>query len=634
MNSCWKLEDGKFFICHSDKWDLVFAEDIYCSAFGGAPSESSLLLSEDQSIKKAFPNIRFSKFSVSPELELKLDGNDIKAVAFFEKMGKTYPIPLPTKQGVNYAIADNTWYYFSGEYDQIVDVLERSEASSTDITFKQFVAILNNAQLYPGLHINDQVSSCFSDDKIMADEYQPVELKATLYPYQKVGYKWLKFITDGDCGCVLGDEMGLGKTLQVISVFVDRNKKAVSPSLVVAPLSLLENWKREINRFAPALKVCVHHGAKRTGRYADLMSYDVVVTSYGTIITDLSLFEMIKWDLLILDEAQNIKNPEAIRTMSVKQIPHRAAIAVTGTPFENHMTDIWSILDFSIPGCLGTLREYNAKYSDDIYGAEKIEPILSALMLRRKVDDVAKDLPDKIVIPQPLVMQNAEALRYEDTRRDIIASHNMQAATLALLSKLRMFCTHPFLVDSSIISKNPVKYSTKYERFCEIVEEIVEQEEKVIVFTSFSDMFAIMENDISYRFNIPVDCINGSTPPSQRQDIVDRFNNHVGPSMLILNPRAAGTGLNITGANHVIHYNLEWNPALEDQATARSYRRGQEKTVFVYRLYYVDTVEEVVNDKIMNKRIMSYAAVIGSEGTENTRSLILQALGKSPLKEA
>ena len=176
--------------------------------------------------------------------------------------------------------------------------------------------------------------------------------------------------------------MGLGKTMQVITLFLDRQGKAKTPALVVAPVSLLENWRRELQRFAPGLSVLVHHGAKRTGRYSSLITYDVVITAYGTISNDLSMFEMVEWDLLVLDEAQNIKTPTATRTISVKQMRRRAGIAVTGTPFENHITDLWSILDFAMPGCLGAKTEFEKMYPDDVTGAEKIEPFLTALMIR------------------------------------------------------------------------------------------------------------------------------------------------------------------------------------------------------------------------------------------------------------
>ena len=630
MEANWKLENGIICEFRDDEWVQLNAEDIYSIVF--SPDDSDV---EKTSFKTVFSDIRFSKFSVEPQMRIELQGEKIILTTFFCKAGHTYPIDLPKVGGADYAFANNKWFYYSGEYYQIAEILARANVASSEITFKQYIDIIQSSQQYPGLQITDTVNEGLKNLNNTDAYYQPNNLKATLYPYQRIGFKWLQLITDNDCGCILGDDMGLGKTIQVISLLLERKDSKKAPSLVVAPLSLLENWKREINKFAPDLSVQIHHGPKRTGRYKDLLPYDVIVTSYGAAVSDLSLFTMINWDLLVLDEAQNIKTPDTTRTKTIKLIPHRSSIAVTGTPFENHMTDLWSLIDFTIPGCLGTLQQFMSEYPDDIYGAEKIEPLLTAVMLRRKVADVAQDLPEKVVIPQALVMESDEAIRYEDVRLELSKSVAGGGISLASLTKLRMFCAHPFLVsDSSFMSSgDPAKHSAKYRRFCEIVEEIIEQNEKVIVFTSYIKMMELIKEDISYRFGIPVDCINGKTPSQHRQGIVDAFYKRPNSAMLVLNPRAAGVGLNITAANHVIHYNLEWNPAIEDQATARSFRRGQDKTVFVHRLFYAKTVEELVNDKIYNKRIMSDAAVIGSSGTEDTRSLLINALGISPLSE-
>ena len=632
MTDNWKLENGAFLFNSGTSWYRLSAAEVYSLAFGGDIPSSCVVHGQTKAFKAAFPQIRFSKFSVSPELRLNLRDDKIYIDTFFKKSQKEYTTHLPNIDTVDYGFAENTWCYFSGDFNQLAEILAAAKIDHEEISFKEYLSLLKLRDLYPEASIID----CIGDqikEKVLDNVMSPPSLNATLYPYQEVGFKWLRYIANAECGCVLGDEMGLGKTLQVIALMVDRANTKQAPYLVVAPLSLLENWKRELSKFAPSLSAIVHHGAARTGRYTDLMQYDVVITSYGATISDLSLFGMITWDLLVLDEAQNIKNPSAIRTASIKKIPHRASIAVTGTPFENHMTDLWSILDFSLPGCLGDLREFNATYTDDIYGAEKIEPILTALMLRRKVADVAQDLPEKVIIPQPLVMEPAEALRYEDTRQEILQSFDSKAVSLAALTKLRMYCTHPFLLSGVDSPKDPTKVSTKYARFCELVEEIVARDEKVIVFTSYTDMFTIIQNDIPFRFNIPVDFINGSTPAEQRQEKVDQFTATQGAAMLVLNPKAAGAGLNITAANHVIHYNLEWNPALEDQATARAFRRGQDKTVFVYRLFFINTVEEIVNQKIVDKRNMTEVAVVGSEGTEDTKNLIMQALGMTPIKE-
>ena len=501
-----------------------------------------------------------------------------------------------------------------------------------EIQFSVYLKLQSKIAQYPAVMIHDNVQEDLQKSAVGLNEGTPVGLLAKLYPYQIVGYKWLKFVTDGGCGCILGDEMGLGKTLQVITLLLHHKQVNNGPSLVIAPVSLLENWRRELSRFAPDLSVLVNHGSDRTGRYTDLLKYNVNIISYDSAISDLSMLCMVQWDLVIIDEAQNIKNPTALRTRSIKMIPKDAGIAVTGTPFENHTSDIWSIIDFSMPGILGSIGAFKREYTDDIEGAQRIEPILSSLMLRRRVADVADDLPKKVIISQPLAMSDTEAHMYEAERLKILESCSGVSATLSTLVKLRMFCAHSFLLDRAIRYADPIIFSTKYMRLCEILEEIIANKEKAILFTSFTEMFNILERDISSRFGIPVMCINGSTAVPKRQPIIDAFGTICGSALLVLNPRAAGFGLNITAANHVIHYNLEWNPALEDQATARSFRRGQDKPVFVYRLFYINSVEQYVNDKIDNKRSISNVAVIGTTGEDDNRSDILAALMKSPIK--
>ena len=607
------------------------AEEIFRAVFSQEADNDELL-----SLKDSFPEIRFSKIAAVPEIRMEWIGEKINISVLIKRRGAYINVVLPSKGGKNYVIYENTWIYISPEIE-LIDALINAcgIVDLQSVPFASYIKILEllRSEEYSSIVLIDSVSDSIQHNSEHFTDELPINLKAKLYPYQETGFKWLKHITDESCGCILGDEMGLGKTLQVITLLLQRKNSGNGPSLVVAPVSLLENWKREIERFAPDLNFLVHHGSHRTGRYNLLKSFDVVITAYSTVSIDLSMLSMVSWDLLILDEAQSIKNPSSARTICVKELKRRAGIAITGTPFENHILDLWSLLDFVIPGCVGEKEAFAKYYKDDINGAEKIEPILSALMIRRKVDDVAKDLPQKVIIPQPLAMSDVEATCYEETRQSILGSLDARSATIASLTKLRMCCVHPYVVGLGNIEADPIVASTKYTRLCELLEEIIAVNEKIILFTSYSDMFTILEKDIPKRFGIPIASINGETQVEKRQAIIDKFSNIDGSAMLVLNPRAAGVGLNITAANHVIHYNLEWNPALEDQATARAFRRGQEKTVFIHRLYYVDTIEELINDKIYHKREMSEVAVVGSSGEENSKQLILQAIEKSPLKE-
>lgn len=528
-------------------------------------------------------------------------------------------------------VIDDVWYNLYSNYQEVQAVLDKSGISACgEISLGQYIRIKQNAADYLNIEIEDNALQSLAEHPAKNLVYSaPASLKANLYPYQQQGFQWMRFIVDSQCGCILGDEMGLGKTLQVIALITELKQAGRGPSLVVAPVSLLENWRREFEKFTTGISVFVHHGLGRTGLYTDLLGYDVVVISYNTASSDQSLLKMIDWNLLVVDEAQNIKNPGAQRTKSIKRIPCHTAIAVTGTPFENHMTDLWSLMDFIAPGCFGKLSEFEAEFTDDLDGAAKLEPYLTPLMIRRRVSEVAQDLPERIDVPQVLQLTEAEASAYERQREEILESFNGKNASLPMLQKLRMYCTHPSLIDGNDYD-DPTVCSGKYERLCELLEEINSLNEKTILFTSYNKMFDILQRDIYKRFGIPVMAINGSTPVEDRQPIIDRFSAAHGPALLVLNPRAAGAGLNITAASHVIHYNLEWNPSLEDQASARAYRRGQDKTVFVYRLYYRDTVEEIINERIEKKRSMFDAAVIGTDGSTENSEDIIRALMISP----
>lgn len=571
-------------------------------------------------------------------------GGTIIIVFSFDEEQKTILLDLKVRRGRNIyvlqmidgkvpdnIVVDDVWYNLYANYQEVQTVLDKASIFAPGaVTLGQYIKVKQAAPAFLNVEIEDDAVEALSEHPAKNLEYSaPATLKANLYRYQQQGYQWMRFIVDSQCGCILGDEMGLGKTLQVIALITEQKQAGRGPALVVAPVSLLENWRREFEKFTVGISVFVHHGSNRTGLYTDLLGYDVVVISYNTASSDQSLLKMIDWNLLVVDEAQNIKNPGAQRTKSIKRIPCHTAIAVTGTPFENHMTDLWSLMDFIAPGCFGKLSEFEAEFTDDVDGAAKLEPYLTPLMIRRRVAEVAQDLPERIDVPQILQLSENEVIAYEQQREEILESFNGKNATLPMLQKLRMYCTHPSLIDENEY-EDPTVCSGKYERLCELLEEINSLNEKTILFTSYNKMFDILQRDIHRRFGIPVMAINGSTPTGERQPIIDRFSAVRGPALLVLNPRAAGAGLNITAASRVIHYNLEWNPSLEDQASARAYRRGQDKTVFVYRLFYKDTVEEIINERIEKKRSMFDAAVIGTDGSTENSEDIIRALMISP----
>ena len=416
-----------------------------------------------------FPNIHFSKIGSSLVCKIQIDPASGNIVLKLEAIRKNqiFRVNYINGQIIDHCITDREWFYVSGNCEDIGVLLKKVGIDDRTgiITMKQYLNLLQLQKPLPVKLIDDNIGQSFSIKPVSAGTDIPKSINATLYPYQQIGFRWMDFMLHEGCGCILGDEMGLGKTLQVITMITERNNKKKRPALVIAPVSLLENWKREFRKFSPETDVHIHHGPKRTGRYQELTTHDVTVISYNTAISDLSLLRMIEWDIIAIDEAQNIKNPSAERTKSVKHIPCFAVIAITGTPFENHMTDIWSVLDTVAPGFPGTLTEFNQAYPDSVESAENIEPILSAFMIRRRVSEVAQDLPERIDIPQAITMSEIESLQYEEERKQIVANMGEKACSLALLQKLRLYCTHPFLLDNKS-HEDPLLASTKYERLC------------------------------------------------------------------------------------------------------------------------------------------------------------------------
>lgn len=630
MNAVWHIVDNHLALRCGNQSLHPNAEEVY--AFLNKQNMESIQGICCKSPVEDIASLRFSRVGVPVSMILENSGiNTVSLKIIATRRNSTITVDIVEGVIIDHCVSDNVWFYLSDGITELQELLDKTDIkNSGEISIRQYLKLVEHSTLNHTRFIKNDVDSSLFKRPVDETENVPSTLKANLFPYQKTGYLWIKYMLQESQGCILGDEMGLGKTMQVIASMLYLKQIGKTPMLVVAPISLLANWKRECEKFAPSLNVWVHHGGSRTGNYRDFIQYDVVVTSYTTVVSDIHMLNMINWELVALDEAQNIKNPYSARTKNCKALRRNRSLAISGTPFENHVTDIWSLVDFALPNILGSIEKYKEEISDDVVGGKKIEPILSPLMIRRLVNDVAKDLPEKIVSTQPIQMSDEECNQYTQYLEQIKGEADAENINLGMLQKLRIYCTHPLAVEDSSIWIDPCECSVKYQRFCEILTEIVGRNEKVIVFTSYKKMFDIFKKDITSRFGIKVWSINGETPVDERQSIVDTFNKLDSSAALILNPRAAGTGLNITGANHVIHYNPEWNPSLEDQSSARSYRRGQQKTVFIYRLYYEGTVEEVVNERIERKRDIASSAVVGNIGVNQDRDDIIKVLELVP----
>jgi SNF2 family DNA or RNA helicase len=442
---------------------------------------------------------------------------------------------------------------------------------------------------------------------IKLDQFESV-LTVQPYPYQAVGIEWLRSQQQlGRHGAILGDVMGLGKTLQAIGLITHNVNEGAIDNLVICPGTLLENWRREFVKFSPNLRVLTHYGALRAGTGAKLRGYDVVVTTYDALIRDHSMLATINWNLVIIDEAQAIKNPRAQRTIRCKGLPRNFGLAISGTPLENRLLDLWSLSDFAEPGLFGSESQFENEYEGVPNGAVEVNKVLRPILLRRRLHEIEHQLPEKVVIDHPITWPSELNEIYERVRLEAIQEFAM-AGGLVATGRLRKLTTHPLLMD--IGPEDMTTLSPKYVLTLEILEELFANKEKCLIFASYKQIIDRITEDIGLRYpSAFVKSLDGRTEMETRNPLVDEFNSFEGPGVLICNPIVAGAGLNITGANHVIHYNLEWNPAKEDQATFRVYRNGQLKETFIHRLFYINTIDEVIDQRIQLKRNLSDLSV-------------------------
>jgi non-specific serine/threonine protein kinase len=459
-------------------------------------------------------------------------------------------------------------------------------------------------------------------------------LRGTLRPYQKVGVAWLAFASSLRLGVCLADDMGLGKTIQVLSLLLmlkRRERAGGPPHLLVAPASLLANWQAEIDRFAPSLTTLVAHPSAMVARElaelagADLGATDLVITTYGTLAR-VEALRAREWWLAILDEAQAIKNPGARQTQAVKTLKVRSRIALTGTPVENRLGDLWSIYDFLDPGLLGSAREFSAfvkRLTDrPDEGYAPLRRLIQPYLLRRLKTDrsVVGDLPDKTEVKAFCLLSGRQAALYQKTVDELeraIAGLTQgierRGLVLAYLMRFKQICNHPsHWLGESVWDEAE---SGKLARLREIAEAISAKHEKMLVFTQFREATEPLSTFLRGVFGRPGLVLHGSTPVRARGGLVQRFQEDATVPFFVLSVKAGGSGLNLTAASHVVHFDRWWNPAVEDQATDRAYRIGQRKNVLVHKLVCRGTVEERIDKLIENKQAMVRGVLQGGAET-------------------
>ncbi|MBI9046670.1 MAG: DEAD/DEAH box helicase [Anaerolineaceae bacterium] len=628
----WTIEENTLALeLFNGEIQVLSAEEIFSVLFGKS------LINDDNMIitnspEDAYPSLKSSRYPLNLEGRITINLLEDKAVILFSiwatRLGIEVMIYDFLERNADHIIHNGKWYpFFRSDFEAFKKVFSIYEIGKSGIiNLRQYLGLLRQTE-FPIKDLTENQTDSKSWSTKLENPGCSTGFIGELYPYQEQGFRWMTMIVENNLGCILADEMGLGKTVQVIAV-LSRVKKQDDPDLIICPTTLITNWFRELRKFSPDMTVLTHKGSERTGFPSVLNKYDVVITSYETALRDLNLLKMIEWNVMVLDEAQAIKNPEAKRTIAIKQIPRNSTIAMTGTPIENCLMDLWSISDLTVSGILGTKQEFQRDFTDDQESASRLEPLISPILLRRTVDEVANDLPDKIDIPQILTMEDEMVDWYEQIREQSLEQYGA-AGGLAALIYLRMFCTHPLLVNTGNRILD-LEASEKYQRLIDILGEIFLNQRKTLIFTSFTKMIDLLEKDINNRFGVYCGRIDGKVAINERQLTVDEFSDIAGPGVLILNPRAGGTGLNITTANHVIHFNPEWNPAIEDQATARVYRRGQTRPVTVHRLFYENSIEEIIEERLIRKRKLSKAAIVGVDGADEDEMDILKALRISP----
>jgi SNF2 family DNA or RNA helicase len=513
-------------------------------------------------------------------------------------------------------------------------------------------------------------------------------LQGTLREYQKRGVSWLEYLEKlGLNGC-LADDMGLGKSVQVIARLVQEREffedtetrrkgdtetqrggdsdnfpasphprvpASLLPTLLIAPTSVVGNWQKEIAKFAPHLKTMVHHGGDRTSNSADFkaacLQHDVVITSFTLARKDEKLLNSIEWQRIVLDEAQNIKNPKAAQTKAILKLSAKHRLALTGTPVENRLLDLWSIFNFLNPGYLGKEAQFRKSFEipiqkdNDKVKSTTLKKLVEPLILRRVKTDqsIINDLPDKVEQKLYTNLTKEQASLYEVVVKDV--EEKLQEAEgiqrkgliLSTLMKLKQICNHPaqFLQDNSEFS---TERSHKLSRLAEMVEEVISEGESLLIFSQFTEICESLEKHIKHAFHCNTYYLHGGTSRKRREQMISEFQDpETEPSVFILSLKAGGVGITLTKANHVFHFDRWWNPAVENQASDRAFRIGQKKNVFVHKFVVIGTLEEKIDQMIEDKKKLS-AAVVGSDESwltelDNEAFKQLISLNKSAILE-
>jgi len=522
--------------------------------------------------------------------------------------------------------------YIYVEKEELEKLYKHFTSSKQLTSFQLMRAALSGEYQGAAIAFDSEVEKLLQELNGVNETPLPGGLNAQLRPYQHRGYSWIYRNARVGFGSVLADDMGLGKTIQVIATilkFKEEGHLDKEKALVVAPTGLLTNWLAEIQKFAPTIRAEIYHGTNRSLEKTG--NYDVLITSYGIMRSDADILKKRKWYIMIIDEAQNIKNTNTAQTKAVKSLKAENFVAMSGTPVENRLSELWSIMDYSNRGFLGSAKEFAGTYGNPIEQlndadvAGKLKKVTAPFLMRRLKSDksIITDLPDKVEIDSFASLTREQASLYEKTLEKAmmeiegISSSDQQSLfvrqglVLQMILALKQVCNHPaqFLKNGD---KDPV-LSGKTALLFDKLDSIVESNEKVLLFTQFTEMARLLEQFIEERYGDRPLYYHGGCSLNQRKEMVDRFQTNHADKIFLLSLKAAGTGLNLTAASHVIHYDLWWNPAVEAQATDRAYRIGQKNNVMVHRFITKNTFEERINEMIQQKKALAEMTVSTGE---------------------
>ena len=617
LNEVYKIITQTAYYLQKAQIEVILPKELVNIVVPRASINAKVKASRSQDLADIFNNSSSSKISLDDILDFSYEiaiGNDKISVEEFNKLVENSNGLIKYKN--KYVLIDKE------ESKKIFEQIAKANFKSMS-RMELIHASMSGQLAQYDFDYDDAFARVIQDFTKPIDVIPPETLKGELRPYQQTGLKWLWTNVSKGFGVCMADDMGLGKTIQIISLILKMKEEGSlkKPVLVICPTTLMGNWMKELQMFAPSLDAVIYHGAERQ---LDV-KHDVILTTYAIMRIDVEELKKQSWGMVIVDEAQNIKNPDTAQTLAIKTLKADVKVAMTGTPVENRLTELWSIFDFINQGYLGSLREFQKSYAIPIERfkensrAAKLKMSVSPFVLRRLKTDkhVISDLPEKMVLNEYCYLSKPQAVLYEKTLNEMMekissfSGINRRGNIFKLITALKQICNHPYqFLKSGEMGR---ELSGKMDKCISTVQSILDNGEKTLIFTQYKEMGDILCKVIAEECSTEPLFFHGSLTVPQREELINRFQNEEDSKVMILSLKAGGTGLNLTSATNVIHYDLWWNPAVEDQATDRTYRIGQDKNVMVHRMITLGTFEEKIDEMLKAKKELADLAVYEGE---------------------